>query len=97
MPAIPLTPKQEQLRKLIEGALAQLLQWQSRSPSDVQQKLDQLAAYSHELHMLLTEEGNEPRYSAQIRVKRGVKPEEPGFFRHMEAAEALLDFIDGRP
>ena len=97
MPAIALTPKQEEAKAKIEALLDQLLLWAHSSAEEIHARLDQLADLCFTLHEELKGEGQEPLYTAQVLAKRGMKADSKEFYRHMYAAEALLRYLQEGP
>jgi len=94
MTGIALTPTQKELKEKIEVLLEKLLQWGQHSKEEIDAWLDQLADHAHDLHMQLKTEGQEPKHSPSLMVKRDCKPDEKEFYRYMQAAESLLQFLE---
>lgn len=97
MPAIALTPDQEAIKKEIIATLNQLIQWDNLLDEEVNRLLDVLADHCFALHDALAKEGQEPRYGQFVSMQRGMKPGNREFYRHMYAAEALLEFLEKGP
>jgi len=94
MTAIALTPGQIELKKTIENLLDYLIQWNNHSPQKIETWLDQLSETAQTLHAQLKAEGQEPKHKPHVIAKRGLKPDDKDFYRHMHAAESLLIFIE---
>jgi len=94
MTGIALTPGQIELKKRIESLLDQLIQWNHHSHQDIESWLDQLSEAAQDLHSQLKAEGQEPKHKPHVLAKRGLKPNEKDFYRHMHAAESLLIFLE---
>lgn len=97
MPGIALTPEQEKMKQEIIATLNQLIQWDNLLQEEVNRLLDVLADTCFALHVALQTEGQEPRYGQFVSMQRGMKPGNREFYRHMYAAEALLEFLEKGP
>lgn len=94
MPALSLSPAEKQLQNQIEDTLRQLdAIMNHEAKGDSSALVDALVQPCRELHAALRARGHAPKHRTFLTENRGLKPDDPEFYRHYHTAESLLNFI----
>jgi len=94
MSAIKLSKEQQNSRNRIEKILVQLKEdTQTNNLPDVESQalFDEMASISHQLHMSLNPS---PTHHESMIKNRGMKADNPQFYRHIHPTEDLLNYLD---
>jgi hypothetical protein len=97
---ITLTDEEQELFNAIEGYVKLLREFynkdslaQEQDRQKVESVYGNMAEKAHELHMLLKDDGHEPKHHKYMIKNRGVPVEDVKFYRHLHPVEDLIKFI----
>ena len=90
MEAVTLNEKQEHLKAIIESNLTEVKNWNGLNDDIRKEKFNLMAKAAHELHMSINPHPKHHRYMIE---NRGMKPEDPDFYRHIHPVEDLLSYL----
>lgn len=91
MTSVPLTPHQQDLKKIIEENLAITRNWQETPNDQVQEAFQKMKKAAHELHMSISPH---PKHHKYMIENRGLLPEDPEFYNHIHPTEDLLSYLN---